>query len=345
LAQPTKNRIVPTGISLTPYKNRGGDDRSAILTKQKAQKTEMAVLKALQWLQAKQTTDGSWPGQEPTAMTGLALLAYLAHGETTSSAVFGDTVTRGLRSLLARQNNNGAFSQNVYAHAIATYAMAEAYTMTRIMDLKSPLEKAVRVIINGQQSNGGFDYNYLKGQRFDTSVTGWQIQALKAAKTASPDMDGLDDALTRATHFLLFDAVARDGSGFVYDGKTGTLPAGGGKLSMSGVGTLCLQMLGKNSSPQVRTGLKVLQNAELNWPAAGKANVYTGYYVAQAKFQSGNQTEWMRWNLHMQKVLLAKQAKDGHWEQGDYDNGSHVYTTTLCVLMLEVYYRYLPSSK
>ena len=89
--------------------------------------------------------------------------------------------------------------------------------------------------------------------------------------------------------------------------------------------------------------MKILQNAELEWPATGKANVYTSYYVAQAKFQSGNQVDWMRWNLHMQKVLLAKQHPDGHWEQGDYDNGSHVYTTTLCTLMLEVYYRYLPS--
>ncbi|MEI7879918.1 MAG: prenyltransferase/squalene oxidase repeat-containing protein [bacterium] len=343
LAPPTTFRNIPAGLSFGPYGNRGVVDRASLLEKQKAKKTDTVVLKALRWLKLNQTTDGSWPGQETTAMTGLALLAYLAHGETTSSPEFGDTVTRGLQSLLKRQDNQGAFSKNVYAHAIATYAIAEAYTMTRIMDLKTPLDKAVRVIINGQQSNGGFDYNYLKGQRFDTSVTGWQIQALKAAKTADPDLDGLEEALTRATRFLMTDAVARDGSGFVYEGKAGIPPPSGGKFSMTAAGSLCLQMLGKNTSAPVRSGLKILQNVQLEWPATGKANVYTGYYVAQAKFQSGNQADWMRWNLHMQKVLLAKQKPDGHWEQGDYDNGSHVYTTTLCALMLEVYYRYLPS--
>lgn len=336
-------RRIPFGLAPNDFINRNSRDRVTILVKQKAEKTDIAVLKALQWLKANQMSDGSWPGQDTTAMTGLALLTYLAHGETTSSPEYGDTVTRGLQTLLKHQDGKGAFSQNVYAHAIATYAIAEAYTMTRIMALKSPLEKAVRVIITGQQSNGGFDYNYLKGSRFDTSVTGWQIQALKAARTAEPDLTGLEEALARSTRFLLSDAVARDGSGFVYEGKNGVSSPSGGKLSMTGVGTLCLQMLGKNTSVPVRSGLKVLQNAELEWEADGKANVYTGYYVAQAKFQSGNQADWMRWNLQMQKILLAKQFKDGHWEQGDFDNGSHVYTTTLCALMLEVYYRYLPS--
>jgi len=341
---PSTFKNIPNGLELGPTGTRRTNERAIILSHQNAEKTEIAVFNALQWLKTKQASDGSWPGQDATAMTGLALLAYLAHDETPSKKEFGDTVTRGLQFLLQHQDRQGAFSQNVYAHAIATYAVAEAYTMTRIMDLKNPLEKAVHLIINGQQSNGGFDYNYLKGPRFDLSVTGWQIQALKAARTAEPGMDGLEEALARSTRFLLSDAFARDGSGFVYEGKAGLPPAGGGKPSMTGVGTLCLQMLGKNSAPPVKSGLKVLQNAQLTWQTDGKANVYTGYYVAQAKFQSGDQADWMRWNLHMQKVLLAKQDKDGHWEQGDYDNGSHVYTTTLCALMLEVYYRYLPSS-
>ena len=341
-ARPPLRKILFNSL-LDPQVNRRQTNRTKILFDQRAEATEDAVLNALQWLKVTQSPDGSWPGQEPTAMTGLALLAYLAHGETTASTNYGETVTRGLQSLLKRQNRDGAFSQNVYAHAIATYAIAEAYTMTRIMDLKNPLGKAVRIIISGQQSTGGFDYNYQKAQRFDLSVSGWQIQALKAARTADPEIDGLEEALARSTRFLLSDAIARDGSGFVYEGKAGVTPTGGGKLSMTGVGTLCLQMLGKSASTPVKSGLRIMQNAELEWPNAGKANVYTGYYVAQAKFQSGNQPDWMRWNLHMQKVLLTKQYKDGHWEQGDFDNGSHVYTTTLCALMLEVYYRYLPS--
>lgn len=305
--------------------------------------TEKAVINALRWLKGSQSTNGSWPGQETVAMTGLALLTYLAHGETPSSAEFGSTVEAGLKYLLARQDPEGFFSRNVYAHAIATYAMAEAFSLTRIVGLKAPAENAIKVIIDGQQANGSFDYNYRKGNRFDTSVTGWQIQALKAALIARIDQPGLDEALARSTRFLENEAFARDGSGFVYDGKPGIQAMKGGKTSMTGVGVLCLQMLGKPTSPRVLDGLRTLQDAQLDWPATGKAGVYSGYYVTQAKFHGPDKAEWNRWNRMMQQQLLRQQKADGHWEQGDHDNGSHVYTTALSTLMLEVYYRYLPT--
>ena len=50
--------------------------------------TERAVMKALRWLKLHQQPDGSWPGVKP-ASTGLAILTYLAHGETPSSPEFG----------------------------------------------------------------------------------------------------------------------------------------------------------------------------------------------------------------------------------------------------------------
>lgn len=338
---------VSTPLSLKGIKDlqgRGTESRTAILKKViGSQATETAVNRALRWLQTHQAPTGNWDGQDPVAMTGLALLAFLAHNETPASPEFGETITHGLKYLLARQDEKGAFSKNVYAHAIATYAVAEGYTLSRIVELKSPLERAAQIIVKGQQFNGGFDYNYRKDQRFDTSVTGWQIQALKASKIANADVAGLEDALDRAARFLQNSAFARDGSGFVYDGKTDAPTITGGRLSMTGVGTLCLQMLGKSSLPQVRMGLRVLKDAELSWPDGGKAGVYAGYYVTQAKFQGNNAVDWQRWNHQMQKVLLSKQQSDGHWEQGDYDNGSHVYTTVLCTLMLEVYYRYLPT--
>ena len=37
------------------------------------------------------------------------------------------------------------------------------------------------------------------------------------------------------------------------------------------------------------------------------------------------------------------EGKLGHWENGAH--GGKVYTTALCTLMLEVYYRYLPTFK
>ena len=53
--------------------------------------TEAAVLRALRWLAKNQESEGSWPKVKP-AMTGIALLTFLAHGETPSSEEFGFTV-------------------------------------------------------------------------------------------------------------------------------------------------------------------------------------------------------------------------------------------------------------
>jgi len=339
--------LLAGGPDANPLANtRSSGNRGRILKDHGATPTDAAVVRALKWLQSAQAADGSWAGQDKTAMTGLALLAFLGHGETPAdSPQFADTVTRGLKYLIKHQDTRGQFSANVYAHGIAVYALAEAFTMTRIVELRQPLDNGIQVILDGQQPDGSFDYNYRKGTRFDTSVSGWQIQALKAARLAGVDAPGLEPALKRSIRFLQTDAFAHDGSGFVYEGKPGIPAAAGGRASMTGVGTLCLQMLDKAGCTQVRTGLRTLRKTELAWPDTGKAGVYAGYYISQAKFQANDRDkiEWTQWNRQMQKTLLSRQQTDGHWENGDYDSGTHVYTTTLCTLMLEVYYRYLPT--
>jgi len=108
--------------------------------------SERAVLNALRWLKSVQEEDGAWSlasgggpvGKHSTgatpAMTGLALLAYLAHGETPNSEEFGPTVEKGLRWLQRAQESDGRFSgrdNHDYSHPIATFALCEAYGMTK----------------------------------------------------------------------------------------------------------------------------------------------------------------------------------------------------------------------
>jgi hypothetical protein len=81
------------------------------------------------------------------------------------------------------------------------------------------------------------------------------------------------------------------------------------------------------------------------------AYLYTWYYNTQAMFQKGGDA-WKLWNGMFQKELLANQLPDGSYkpeqagENGAAATGAaggdaDVYRTTLCTLMLEVYYRYL----
>jgi len=60
---------------------------------------EGAVLRALRWLKVNQAKDGSWP-KSKHAMTSLALLTYMAHGETPESEEFGKTVQEAIKYLV-----------------------------------------------------------------------------------------------------------------------------------------------------------------------------------------------------------------------------------------------------
>lgn len=353
---PAKNedKVEFLSRSITPdWRDLGGlapgrrtvSDRQEALRKYDAPPgLEASVLKALRWLKAQQLPDGSWPGTDRVAMTGLALLTFLAHGETPARSEFGATVERAIRYLLGMQKADGSFSANAYVQAIAVTAIGEASAMTSMMILRDAVNRGVGVILRGQQDTGGYDYGYAKGNRTDTSVTGWQLQAMKAAVLAGNTDARLPVAIRQGIEFLKNQAWALDGSGFVYASTPGQPAGAGGTWSMTAVGSLCLSLLAHQDEPGlIRRSLKRLETANPPWNSAGqKLPVYGWYYATQAKFHAGGH-DWDDWNRHFARDLMTSQMSDGHWEGGDHDNGSHVYTTTLSTLMLEVYYRYLPS--
>ena len=189
---------------------------------------EDAVLRALRWLKANQDENGSWSkvdGTSPPAMAGLALLAFLAHGETPSSPEFGATVEKAMKYIVSQQTSQGYFTGNPYVHAICTYAISEGFGLTKIMALKESMEKGIQLVIDGQQAGGGYDYGYGKGGRWDLSVAGWQFQALKAAKMAGSSNPRLDDAIALGIKFLR-NSAHQPGAGFGYSGAV-VGPGGG----------------------------------------------------------------------------------------------------------------------
>ena len=164
---------------------------------------QVGVGKALQWLAMVQNDDGSWGNQSP-AHTGLALLTFLAHGETPLSDDFGVTVQKAMQWMVDKEMStpDGNMGQNGYGHGIATYALAESYGMTRIPFVRTAMERALEVLVKGQQAGGGYNYNYDQSPRWDTSVSGWQLQALKAGYIAGATNAGLEDAIRKSITFL-----------------------------------------------------------------------------------------------------------------------------------------------
>ncbi len=319
--------------------------------------SEVAVNKALQWLRDRQLPSGAWnisgnvsESRSPSAgMTGLALLAFLAHGETPSSAEYGRTVTRAIRFLVDNQNSRGYFqpagSHAVYGHAIATYAIAEAYTMTENALLKEPMERGIQVILNGQQKNGGYDYDYKLSDRNDSSVGAWQIQALKAASIAGASNANLEALLQRGMDGMLANSVERqDGTrGFGYT-------SGGTRQAISAAGALCMQLVGRGNARETKQTLEYLRPFVPDWEAARKGEVagsiYFWYYAAQARFHAEPEGRLFRdFNGPMIAEFTKNQNPDGSWTEPKDGARGPVLSTTLGALTLMVYYRHLPTTQ
>jgi len=327
--------------------------------------TEDAVLKALRWLKKYQETDGHWDtksGGGPSdhysasvAMTGLALLTYLAHGETPASEEFGGTVEMAIRWLVDQVQADGRFKDgrngdgNSYGHPIASYALCEAYGMTQVPMIMDAAKKATDVIIKGQHGCGIWNYNCDAEDRNDISYSGWCLQALKAAKMAGIVSENEGDAYLK-----------KAGAGFkamyVNQMFKYVMKEGGGHSGLSSVGVLSLQLIGEGKCAEVKSAMDLLnQTATCDWQNKWGSNpIYYWYYLTQAKFHVGRDT-WNQWNRQFSVQTVKNQivmkgagidGKDiGYWEGMDSHCKAYVYNTTLCTLMLEVYYRYLPTFK
>ncbi len=324
----------------------------------------MAVSRSLAWLKGQQNADGSWGRANKAAMTGLTLLCYLGRCETPDSAFYGDNVRDGMLYLveLAKKNPYGILAENLvsnsatYEHGIATYALGEIYSFYRLGNrslpgLRETFEKGVQMIIEQQNHQGSWTYGgkeaglptaYNKDSRGeDLSVSGWQFQALKAAKHSGLKIAGLDGAIKRCCDYLE-SKQTKDG-GF---GKTNR-DEHYNQWSLTGCGVLGLQTLAHNKATPVKKGIRFLRefltSEPLDWER--NCNLYCWYYYTQAFFQAGAD-DWKFYNAQFLPQILGAQQADGSFKRGRPnwpagDAADAIYRQCLCTLQLEVYFRYL----
>lgn len=343
---------------------------------------EAAVMRALRWLAAQQNPSGYWGSvsrynqswhdrrwtasleneQRTTRLTALCLLAFLAHGETPQSAEFGETVRLAVEYLKAQQNpetglfvpvaesrpEKGGEDLAVYAHAQAAYALAEAYALTRAPALRRSVELGLQVIIDGQLENGAWG-NWYQQNIADSSATSWQIQALKAAEAAGIRLNGLNEAMEKAALGTAY-LYQGDGEWLYRKGPAIKTWKSGGPV-ISGAMVLSLQLLGRSDDSMVSDGLRYLNDFGVtDWEPAWADPInkslpatYEWYYNTQAVFQRGG-SRWKRWNADFAPMLLKHQHEDGWWRgPGQQPGEETVYSTSLCALALQVYYRILPT--
>lgn len=322
--------------------------------------SEAAVERGLTWLARHQYADGHWSihdlncdghecqghgtFQSDTAATGLALLTFLGAGYTHRSGEHQDVVERGLRWLRVHQKANGdLFADSsefvwLYSHGMAAIALCEAYGMTRDEALKQPAQRSLDFIVDAQHPEFG-GWRYRPQFESDTSVSGWQLMALK-----SGEMAGL--TVPRKTYDLTakwLDSVEDQPGRFKYH------PTKEVGLAMTAEGLLMRQYLGAG-----RTNSALVEGADwlkARLPRESQRDLYYWYYGTQVMYHMQGK-HWEDWNAALRNMLVNSQQKSGptagSWEPAGSNPskwgtaGGRHYATCLSLLMLEVYYRHLP---
>jgi len=331
------------------------------------EQSERSVEASLRWLVRVQSRDGRWEAKAfgagkvkidengvdrdyagrdaDSGVTALAVLAFLGAGYTHEEGQYSETVDHALRWLVSQQKRDGNlgfdaghFAMN-YCHAIATYAIAEAYGMqndpTSNTMLREPLLRGVRYILENQNPDGG--WRYLKGQKSDISMSGWQLMALKSAEIA-----GVNIPRTTKADVVTFLKARSLGT---YGGLAGYREEMPPSPSMTAEAMFCKQMLGMRRDNAASREAAAYLLARL--PARESFNEYYWYYGTLAMYQFGGEA-WNSWNGAIRDLLISEQRTDGDFA-GSWDPigpwaqyGGRIYSTALSTLCLEVYYRFLP---
>jgi hypothetical protein len=342
-AQAPPNKEKPPAKDLAPPKEmllKAGSGPS---------REEAAIARGLAWLARQQREDGSWQFDAPNAKdqsyqvaaTGLALLPFLEIGEGPTNAIKYRTVAKKGVDWLASWDK-GFIAKNMYAQAIATIALCDAYRLSKDDKLKAKATLAVEYIVKAQGKNGSWGYR--AGAEGDTTIVGWQVVALVAADAAGIGFDK-EKVYRPANKFL--DGVSDSGGatyGYRERGKSWTTTAMG-LLSRLNMGDITAK-----DETFVR-GAKYLIGLP---PDDRLFDTHHWYFATQVLRHRGGD-DWQKiWKPKLRNRLCDIQdtgddkSSYGSWRKDDGHigaQGGRLGTTCFAILALEILLRKAPDER
>lgn len=304
--------------------------------------TDEAIKNGLAWLAGNQNSDGSYGTgayRGNIAVTSLAGLAFMSSGSSPGRGPYGSQVDKALAYVMRNTSPSGFIAVRatsthgpMYSHGFGTLFLAEAYGMTHRPEIREKLQKAVRLIIDCQNVEGGWRYQPVRNDA-DLSVTICQINALRAARNA-----GL--FIPKETVDACIRYVKRsqnpDG-GFRYMLQAGATS----EFPRSAAGVVALQSAGEYDSKEVRDGIAYLRQFSHGLRPVGRRNnhyFYGQYYAAQAMWLEGGEP-WSEWYPAIRNELITRQSASGYWTDSGVCNE---YGTAMALIILQIPNDYLP---
>jgi hypothetical protein len=317
--------------------------------------TQNAITGSLDWLARQQHADGSFgTGQynSNVAVTALCGLAFMAGGYQPGRGRYGEVVTRAVRNIVnSEDRNRPGFLNNqravghgpMYGHGFAALFLAEVYGMVNEPnlrnDLRGTLGRAINLIINSQNNEGGWRYQPVRGDA-DLSVTICQIMALRAARNAGISVPA--GVARRCTEYV--QRCQDQGSGGFRYQAFGGAPG----FARTAAGVVALYSAGIYEGREVERGLEYLNRFRPGGGGGGGGFLggaemqmhyfYGHYYAVQAMWIAGG-NYWRNWYPAIRNELLTSRRADGSWQQGLMCSN---YCTAMALIILQVPNNYLP---
>ena len=306
---------------------------------------EQVYERGLQFLAKEQKTDGSWYGgdQRGEGISGLCIMAFLAHGEDPNFGRYSQNIRRAVRHVVEKQNlKTGYLGGSMYHHGFAMLALSEAYGAIdetllwgednlkgRERTIGKALELAVRCAMTAQKKNGLGGWRYSpNASDADTSVSGAVLMGLLAARNAGIEVP--DKVIDNALNY--FKARTRSDGSVDYSSSMGGFSD---SMNRSAIATLVYSIGKRKGWSEFESTMGYLKG-RLDHKASSHPS-YFRYYMAQAMFQ-GDFEKWKQWKEQNNQLIRTMQRADG----GVDATYGKAYGTSMALLSLALEYRFLP---
>jgi HEAT repeat protein len=316
--------------------------------------------------------------EDNVSRTALSILSFLGAGYTPEAGKFKTALRRGLEYLMARQQACGDYLTNDliggYDRPVCLQAFAEACALTHDPRYLPFVQRGADFLTQIQNSIGGWRYR-VEVETSDSSVASWMLFAMKAAEKAGAQVRPVVFEGTR----LLFEKYSQRvpkggpreefldidpaygfevGKDVTYEFQTGYQDKGySPDHATTAVGLMAHVLLGYRRSHPFCIGSanQILNKLMPEVPKDGSLErivfrcqypMYFLYYGTLAMHQMGGKY-FRKWNDRLRVILPGLQIQSGcargSWKGQSLDSAfGALYMTSMGVLALETYYRYLP---
>lgn len=309
-----------------------------------------AIGAGLAWLARVQAPSGAWICKigyklndgyygrdgEHVGVTSIACMAFMANGSLPDRGPYARQVRSGLdfvlRSVREEDGYITANGSRMYSHAFATLFLAHAYGTTQRADVRTKLRRAVKLLEQAQNPEGGWRYQPQPVDA-DISVTVTVLQALRAARDAGIAVSST--TIERAMKYV--DACATPW-GYRYQSlKRYRENDGRHSYALTAAGVVSSFSAGQYGGRNIRNALLFLDRNydALRW---GKFHFFYGHYYACQAFYIRGGDAWERYYGRLKNDILRAQNPEGYWS----DDVGPTYATAMACLLLALPTEWFP---